>query len=704
MSCRRIPALARNDDRQHGPATATGIAIPADHDVRRLLDPPVRWGYEYVEPALPRQSPDRACQPLRRSPRMVPRAQAARLPQAATLAPIAAASVFLIEVSLGVGTIKAARGPARVVIAVISLAAAIIAFRLAQTWLRSRRADQPQAAEPLIERYGIPLVNAGVAFFFPFVLLLFEAVAAWLWILIGRVQLAPDPRDVERVEAEYASAVAAWQRRIAEFEAAEAQRYVTADLWYPVGPSAGARVVCVFGGTFVSWTSALLTLGSSMLGSGARLLIADLSRRETTSSLLELCERVSLSATRLAFPLHEGRGRLSAGLRWQDLGSILVEVLHSAKEDADASRRDRQEDQAVIGEVAACLDQSGTVSVGRLRQALRVVQGADRDTAGIAPREYDELARLYNEVQRQHGGVMERVTRIERALRDFEALDNAQPAGRRPEALLTGVAPASAGQRQPELEIIEVDKHADDLGNDQLADLAFQLLLRRVRLGSANADVLVILGADRIRRAALESIVTYAQQQDVLIALFFEHLRRDAVELIGAGGAAAAFCTLGNHREAKEASDFIGSDFSWQESQRTRSKGRSMTETLGGEFSRGMSRNHGFPGGTSTTMTASESHSMAAGRSSDRSVGRQRVREPLVQPEVLMGLPDTGMVYVEVRETGRRDFRFIDCNPYRRYEPRVASAPRPPASGRDTGQFQGPAAEMNAAIAAETRR
>ncbi len=693
----RIPALARPDGPQHEPASATGIPMAGDRDMRRLLDPPVRWGYEYVEPARPLQSPDRQCQPLRRSPRMVPRAQAARLPQAAILAPIGAVCVFLIEVSLGVGTIKAARGPARVVIAVISLACAIIAFRLAQTWLRSRRADQPRAAEPVIERYGIPLVNAGVAFFFPFVLLLFEAVGAWLWILAGRVQLAPDPADVKRAEAEYASTVAAWQRRIAEFEAAEARRYETADLWYPVGPSAEARVVCVFGGTFVSWTSALLTLGSSMLGSGARLLIADLSRRETTSPLLELCERVSLSAARLALPLREGRGRLFAELRWQDLSSILVEVLHSAKEDADASRRDRQEDQAVIREVAACLDQSGPVSVGRLRQALRVVQGSDRGTPGIAPREYDELTRLYNEVQREHGGVMERVTRIERALRDFEALDDTQPAGCRPEAVLTGVAPASAGQRPPELEIIEVDKQADDLGNDQLVDLTFQLLLRRVRLGSANADVLVILGADRIRRVALESIVTHAQQRGVRIILFFEHLRRDAVELVGTGGAAAAFCTLGNHREAKEASDFIGSDFSWQESQRTQSEGRNMTETWGAEFTRGMSRNLGFPGGTSTTTTAGESHSMAAGRSSDRSVGQQRVREPLVEPEVLMGLPETGMVYVEVRQAGWRDFRFVDCNPYRRYDRRVASATRPPAGERAI-VHRGSAAETNAAV------
>ena len=126
------------------------------------------------------------------------------------------------------------------------------------------------------------------------------------------------------------------------------------------------------------------------------------------------------------------------------------------------------------------------------------------------------------------------------------------------------------------LQIIEVDKKSDDLDSERLVDLLFQLLLRHVRKGSAQADVLIVLGADRLRRRALESLMSSAEYERIPVLLFFEHLRDDAIELIGGGGAAAAFFALGNHKEAKEASDFIGSptrwDFAPSRKARTRTK------------------------------------------------------------------------------------------------------------------------------------
>jgi hypothetical protein len=97
-----------------------------------------------------------------------------------------------------------------------------------------------------------------------------------------------------------------------------------------------------------------------------------------------------------------------------------------------------------------------------------------------------------------------------------------------------------------------VDKRIDELENDRLVDLLFQLLLRRVRAGSVQADVLVVLGADRVRP---EALVDHAGHSSFAVVLMFEYLRRDAIELIGTGGAAAAFMALGNHREAREAAN-----------------------------------------------------------------------------------------------------------------------------------------------------
>ena len=192
----------------------------------------------------------------------------------------------------------------------------------------------------------------------------------------------------------------------------------------------------------------------------------------------------------------------------------------------------------MIREVAACLAPDGPVSVARLREALLVVQAADMLVgAVVAAEEYDRLSRLYNDVQRQHGGVLERITRIERVLRDFEVLDGNGSRGAR-----DGPA-AEPGRSRPgdgSLQIIEVDKKSDDLDSERLVDLLFQLLLRHVRKGAAQADVLIVLGADRLRRRALDSLMSSAEYERIAVLLFFEHLRDDAIELIGGGGAAAS--------------------------------------------------------------------------------------------------------------------------------------------------------------------
>ncbi|HEY7830336.1 MAG TPA: hypothetical protein VIC06_07210 [Solirubrobacteraceae bacterium] len=365
---------------------------------------------------------------------------------------------------------------------------------------------------------------------------------------------------------------------------------------------------------------------------------------------------------------------------------MLVEVLHSAQRDLDASRHERQADRSVIREVAQCLDASAPVSIGRLRQALLIVQGSEVSGNGsgtLGAGERERLAELFGEAQRRHGGVMERVTRIERALRDFDALGGAtsQPPG----AAGPGVAGRSseAGERRAGLHVIGVDKQSDELENDRFADLLFQLLLRRVRLGAAQADVLVVLGADRIRSEALESLMTHAEQGSTRVVLFFEHLRRDAIEIVGSGGAAAAFLVLGNHHEAKEASEFIGSEYKWVESQHTASASRSLTQTSSRQESVSTARKLGLSGSLSgPSLNASLGQDRAEGRSYGEAFGQgleyasaeERVREAVLATEVLMSLPATGMIRVAVLPgSGRRPIN-IDCHPEIALSPRAARA------------------------------
>jgi hypothetical protein len=646
--------------------------MEGEQDLAPLFAGPVRWGFETVVPAPPTTSPERNHPPARRQAELVPRIEAAGLRTATILVTVGAVGIIIMSSALGVPFSSGTHGVAKIAGFVVYFFAALLAFGAARAWQRSRPGAELRRNTSLGKHDLIPFINAAVTFFIPDIVLPVEAVIGWVRILKGKQDLVADPADSKKADEEYAAAVSAWQQRVAQFEEAERRRFDSADRWFPVPFSATARMVCVFGGTDISWNAALSTLGASLLGGHARIMIGDLSRRRTTDVLRDLCSRAGKPLVRVTLPGSEGTEDIFADLSWNDLSTVLAEVLHSAQDDIDVSRRERQEDRAVMREVTGCLEPDGPVSVARLREALLVVQAADVPVGGVvAAGEYDCLSRLYNDVQRQHGGVLERITRIERALRDFEVLDgssgNARP----------GSAP-TPGLHQPgesSLQIIEVDKKSDDLDNDRLVDLLFQLLLRHVRRGSAQADVLIVLGADRIRRRALEALMSSAEYERIAVLLFFEHLRDDAVELIGGGGAVAAFFALGNHKEAQEASDFIGASYKWVESQHTKSAGESLNSSWSEQTGKSASWQ-------STTETQGRSYSESFGRNKEYSAGEQRVREAAMEPEVIMGLPVTGMICVEVLPGGRRVAANLDCHPQVVFGSRVAREPRalmPPA-------------------------
>jgi hypothetical protein len=636
-------------------------------DLGPLFAGPPRWGFETVIPAPPATSPERNHSPARRQVKLVPRAEAAGLREAAIIVTIGAVGVIIMDSALRVGSIAGAHGAKAIAVIVVNFFAAVVAFWAGRAWRRSGPGADLGRNASVGQKDLVPLINAVVTFFIPYIVLPVEAVIGWIRILRGKQQLVPDPADSKRADEEYDAAVSTWQQRVAQFEAAERRRFDSADVWFPVPFSAAARMVCVFGGTDISWNAALSTLGASLRGGSARIMIGDLSRRRTTEVLRDLCSRAGRPLTRVTLPGSEGAQDIFAGLSWNDLSTLLAEVLHSAQGDLDVSRRERQEDRAVIREVASCLEQDGPVSVARLREALLVIQAADVPAGVVAADEYDRLSRLYNDVQRQHGGVLERVTRIERVLRDFEVLD-----GNGSREARDGPA-AEPGRVRPgdgSLQIIEVDKKSDDLDSERLVDLLFQLLLRHVRKGAAQGDVLIVLGADRLRRRALESLMSSAEYERIAVLLFFEHLRDDAIELIGGGGAAAVFFALGNHKEAKEASDFIGASYKWVESQHTKSAGESLTSSWGENTGQSSSRMQ------PPTESQGRSYGESFGRTKEYSAGEQRVREAVMEPEVIMGLPVTGMICVEVLPGGRRVTANVDCNPQVVFGSRVARKPR----------------------------
>jgi hypothetical protein len=430
----------------------------------------------------------------------------------------------------------------------------------------------------------------------------------------------------------------------------------------------------VFGGAPLGWTAVLTTLGASLLGAGAQLMACDLSRRLTVDVLVGLAHAAGVRSSETILPESGVESELLEGIGWPELSSVLVEALHTNQRDPDVSRRERQEDRSVIRDVAACLDPSRPVSIARLRSALLVLQGVAEGVAPIDVSERERLSVLFNEVQRTHGSVLERVIRIERALRDFELFDPASPAGA--EGTSTGdLNNGHTGVRDgAQLRVIGVDKRADELENDCLVDLLFQLLSRRVRLDSTPADTLLVLGADRIRREALESLIDHAVRSHTTVVLMFEHLRWDAIEMVGAGGGAAAFMTLTNHREAAEASEFIGSEYRWIESSHTASVSRSLTRTASASREASFTAALGFPHSLSFggSLTGTRSYAQALGDGEQYSVAETREREAVVEPATLMSLPITGMIQVKVLADGERTITGLDCHPSIAFSAHVA--------------------------------
>lgn len=501
-----------------------------------------RWGYEYVEPAATAESPERGNPPKLKQVRTIPRARANGLWEAAVVAAAGTVVILTLDSALGVFSIGGARGTVREAAAILTnLLAAAVAFWVARVWQHSSERRPGEQLNP-VQRDLLPAFIAFVCFFLPYLVLAVEAVVAWRRIWLGQDDLVPDPKEAALAENEHRQAVFAWKERIARFDANEKECLEAADVWYPVPFSDTARTTCVFGGGADSWTAALVTLGASLLGSGARLTIGDLSQRLTTHELSDLCGSAGVPVTEAVFA------------------------------------------------------------------------------------------------------------------------DGLQP-------LLTN--------SEARLEVIGVNKHTDNSEHKRCSHQLFQLLLSQIRLGQAQADVLVILGAEGIGYDDLKSLITVAERERIRVLLFFEHLRQHVVEIAGAGGAAAAFFALGNHLEAQEASKFIGTKQAWVLARKAATAGRSHTQTPGWAESTAVSAGGGLPLGVTfgVSKTTSRSYSESSGQSAEYTESEELTSEAVVKPGELRGLRSTELVYVELLPDGRPAATKVNCDPQIAAGPRVSNEP-----------------------------
>ncbi|MGH2852950.1 MAG: hypothetical protein ACRDLF_02000 [Solirubrobacteraceae bacterium] len=246
------------------------------------------------------------------------------------------------------------------------------------------------------------------------------------------------------------------------------------------------------------------------------------------------------------------------------------------------------------------------------------------------------------------------------------------------EAVFAGALQPPATGSGARLEIVGLNKHTEDSEHERDARQLFQALLSQVRQGQAQAGVLVILGADRVEYDDLKSLITAAEREQLRVLLFFEQFRRHAVEIAGAGGAAAAFFALGNHLEAEEASRFIGTQQAWVLAHKAASEGGSHTQTPGWAESTAISAGGSLPLGVSfgVSRTLSHSYSESTSQSAEYTEGEELTSEAVVKTGELRGLRSTELIYVELLPDGRPAATKLNCRLDIAAGPQVSRKPR----------------------------
>lgn len=497
-------------------------------------------------------------------------------------------------------------------------------------------------------------------------------------------------RRRERLVKEYQDRVAAWQLVIAEHDAQQRLLAAGVDIWYPLRLESRPSRIDVFGGTGNGWASLLTTVCGPLLGAGQAVLVLDFSQQSVALELAVLAAHRDVPVTHAPLPAATVTADLLAGSTPEELGECLAEALQSMRPDGaevDLHTIDADLIETTTRALAA------PVTYARLAAGLRVLLRIYEPAEDGGPLSTDEVTALTRAIDLVGQG-----ERVQNELRYVRGLMESM-----------AKAPAQAGVLADPAALWEPGQLAvlatDDLverRKDLTDRIAFFQLLHQLRQRRFTAGgMLVIAGADRLGRNALESMARQARSAGIRLMLLFEHLREDTVKIVGGSDSATVLMRIGNGNEARDAAQFVGQGYKFLVNQLTKQVGETLTEGRGGSYGEqdGESTSHGAnkggslshsgflnstsgrSWGTSKTFTTSLSRSWqetvntSTARSTTHGENLSRVYEFTVEPTQLQALPTTGMVVVEAGPSGRRVV-FADCNPGITGLPRLSAVPR----------------------------
>jgi hypothetical protein len=486
-------------------------------------------------------------------------------------------------------------------------------------------------------------------------LLLVRGVRAWhCRVITGRYRQWL--RHCLHEHEQYQARLREWQARQDARRHTEQERHAAQQCWYPIQPAGPLDRVDLCGGTTHGWAAWLSTVGTSLIATERQVTVLDLTREAVADVLADNVAAGGHPADRLVLPDQWHDRDIFAGHPAGQVAEVLAESVHATE--AQASHRDRSMDLRILGEICGFLEPPHTLA--RIAAALRVVlrrePPPENNRGDLSTAEYGVIADAFGEIARRQ--VEQRSAVLEAVLHPLATLSRTATGGE------------STPVSRPVLRVLSVSDSASEAAVDLLNQLLLQLALLDMRTAGTRRigdQVLIVAGADMLRRTHLENLTRLARLRGFRLAFMFHHLREENIELLGAGGVVYVM-RLGNTTEATKAAEFIGRHHKFLLHQYTLTEGTGTSESDAFATTSSLARgaSWGMGGGSrSITNTGGISRTRTSGSSTTDSnaMANQRVYEFSVEPTTLQTLPDMMFIFMDPSRTRGPRARVGDCQP-----------------------------------------
>jgi hypothetical protein len=481
--------------------------------------------------------------------------------------------------------------------------------------------------------------------------------------------------EVARRTFDHEQRHAAWIAAGEAHHRAEQERVARTPCWFPlVAPQ--ARRIDVVGGSREGQDVLLAVLGASLVGSGGRITLVDLTGGRVGATLTTVISNADLVVD--TSDLLAGEADPLRGVDAAELVEIVAAAVHPASRAPE--QRDRRDRVAAL--IAAAVDGlTGPPSTRSLVDGLRVLNRTYRGGA-LTDDEVDVLSDRAHDVvvgERMADELRGLITRLE------------------PLAAIAGDSPLDLLGSADLVVVTSPGPHTRHGG--VLAELLTARLCAAASGTAWNPTrslTIVVTGADQLSKPVLDELSRRCQDARIRLVLLFEELRDDSLGLFGGQGAATIVMQLGPHEQAEVAARAIGREHRFVLSQLSRQTGTTFTTGGGDSIAHGDSdsRTHGvshggsrqgLQGGSnwsqqdsvtighSTTRTQSSSWSLAESQNDGHVLARSY--DFTVEPTQIQSLDTFAFVLVDQTD-GIRRVRAGIADPRITELPLVAAAPR----------------------------